>query len=203
MGYFRNQEKILLLSHYPQVIKYLCLIYLIAKQDKYDFKGYGNERVIIQNDKFRIKAGIARHYAIWGENICCKKGIHAWTFKIGKWADCYNKIGINPCSKSNGYDGYSLMVTQCLPWQYINNDNDHLMNEKDQKQPKILHKIQNDDVIKMELNCYDWTLSFKFMNNLKEYIKRTKIDPTEYRLKIHLAAECEVYYELLDYSMTY
>ena len=211
MGYFRNQEKILLLlSHCPEAIKYLCLMYVIVKKDEFVNPKSSDEsgdksRVNIESYEVQIKSGAPESFGIWGENACSKKGIHTWTFKIGKWANAYNKIGISDASNESWNDGYSLMVTPLLEWQNIDDDNDDTYDEYEKK-PQIEHEMKNDDIMKMELNCYDWTLSFEFINDdlkQEEYIKRENIVPKEYRLKIYLATECEVCYQLLDYQMTY
>ena len=171
----------------PNMIKYLCLIYLNTNYDEFD-KNNTHKALIIMNNLIK-GAGVDReepHQTSYLTNIA-HKGTHVWIFKCFQTNQYkQNLIGIRKVEQGSlaltgyfdeGYGhesvGYGLFTTGLLTNPQDSRDNGRRYTSK---------LAQGTHIIKMTLNCKNWSLSYEINNT--DHSKAFDIKPGQYRAAI-------------------
>eukprot|EP01084_Bolivina_argentea_P066712 121628_1 len=190
-------------SNIPQLIKYLCLLYLNQNKDEFDINNCHKDLKI--NDNYIKSDGYGRSCFL--KNIV-KKGKYIWRFQLNEFEGvvCYDcLIGIyntefETTDYSYGFDDYFDNITfnneistgygLRLDGRLTNPENSTIWGKKTEL------KCQPGDIIEMILDFNNLTLCFK-INNKQCTVK---IENGEYKAALTL---CSGSFTLLSYQELY
>ena len=189
-GYCRIEtKKCNIISPIPMLVKYNCLFF--ANPNKDEFYDKCKDEFY---DTFTLNGkeeGI--FYQILGRNVV-KKFTHQWKFKCIKPATTWNEIGLQ--SETN-----PELSSDCSWCSGRDLKDESFIGEK-----IIQYTIQDGDIIEMNLNCLDWTLSFKISSKKKQmYSAEISVPSGEYRVNISVITYIldDASFKMLSYQMTY
>ena len=188
-GFVKDCEK-LNKSSIPDMIKYLCLIYINQNKDKFDGEST-HQTINIQGNC--IKKANSKMVGVASSLLTniVSTGIHIWTFKANESNSCDDIIGIRKSnadsrkehlqlSLDNGGDGSVNSVGYGLNLiRRLTNPADNGRWGKSYGQ-----RWDSGDVIEMKLNFNDLSLSYKI--NEKDYGKAFTIESDKYRAAVTL-----------------
>ena len=187
----------------PEMIKYLCLIYINQNKDKFD----GNSTckgIRIEDNSIKKNNLLSSQASSLLTNIVMK-GIHIWRFRIDVTTSGYDMIGIRKSDESDSKD-----LDRWLDWtgkEEVSVGYGFFANRKLSNPDSILglgksygRTWQDQDVVEMRLDFNDLSLSFGIDGH--SYGKAFDIKPGKYRAGVTLSGTDSCYC-LISYQHVY
>ena len=197
-GFVKESEKTNK-SSVPEMIKYLCLIYLNQNKDKFDHNS-SHKDILIEGSSIK-KNGITGESSCLLTNIVTT-GIHIWTFKVNEFCKA-DMIGIRKNDLNSEKQNLDRWVCDdnerirlggygCFGWGEIRGKKHYF---------KSYGESWNvGDIIEMRVDLNDLSLSYRVNNN--DNGKAFDIEPGKYRAGVTLYGSCSSYC-LISYQHIY